>query len=65
MASLRFAVIGVGVWGQRHAATLAAIAAQTGLVRLVALADPDEARLNAQTAALGARPRNCPRTGVR
>jgi UDP-N-acetylglucosamine 3-dehydrogenase len=55
MAPLRFAVIGVGVWGQRHAAALAAIAAQTGLVRLVALADPDEARRNAHAAALGVR----------
>lgn len=55
MIPLRFAVIGVGAWGQRHAATLAAIAAQTGLVRLVALADPDEARRNAQAASLGVR----------
>ncbi|MDR7418027.1 MAG: Gfo/Idh/MocA family oxidoreductase [Armatimonadota bacterium] len=49
---LRVAVIGIGVWGQRHAATLVRLGDQTGLVRLVALADPDEARLSAQAAAL-------------
>jgi predicted dehydrogenase len=52
MDPLRVAVIGVGVWGQRHAATLASLAGHTGLVRLVALADPNEARLTAQASAL-------------
>jgi len=47
-APLRFAVIGVGVWGQRHAATLRAIEQESGLVRLAAIVDPDSARLDAQ-----------------
>jgi len=45
---LRFAVIGVGVWGQRHAATLRAIEHDSGTVRLVAIVDPDPERLDAQ-----------------
>jgi predicted dehydrogenase len=45
---VRFAVVGVGVWGQRHAATLAALATQTGLVHLAAIAEPNEERLTAQ-----------------
>jgi predicted dehydrogenase len=49
---LRVAVIGVGVWGQRHAATLASLGAQTRLVRLVALADPDDARVSAHASTL-------------
>lgn len=52
MPTLKFAVIGVGVWGQRHAATLRVIEQETGLVRLVALADPDPARLSAQAQTL-------------
>lgn len=53
MAPLRFAVFGVGVWGERHAATLRAIEQQTALVHLVAIADPDAARLDAQARVLG------------
>jgi len=52
-APLRFAVVGVGVWGQRHAATLRAIERETGVVRLAAIVDPDAARLDAQARALG------------
>jgi predicted dehydrogenase len=50
---LRFGVVGVGVWGERHAATLRALERDTGVVRLVAVADPDPARLDAQAASLG------------
>lgn len=53
MSPLKFAVIGVGVWGRRHAATLRAIEQDTGLVRLVALADLDRERLQAEAQALG------------
>lgn len=53
MLPLRFAVIGVGVWGQRHAATLRAIERETGLVSLAAIADADAGRLNAHAEALG------------
>jgi len=52
-APLRFAVVGVGVWGQRHAATLRAIEQESGLVRLAAIVDPDAARLEAQAKTLG------------
>lgn len=53
MNPLRVAVVGVGVWGARHAATLRAIERETGAVRLAAVVDPDAARLQAQSRALG------------
>jgi predicted dehydrogenase len=53
LSPLRFAVVGVGVWGERHAATLRAIERDTAMVQLVAIADPDAARLEDQSRALG------------
>jgi predicted dehydrogenase len=50
---LRFAVVGIGVWGERHAATLRAIERDTALVGLVAIVDSDAARLEAQARSLG------------
>jgi predicted dehydrogenase len=53
MTPLGFAVLGVGVWGERHAATLRAIERDTALAQLVAIADPDAARLDAHARSLG------------